>query len=219
MILVAAAIVLVLALSAWLMTRSIGAPLRRLAAAIGEIAAGRAGISVPDRGRGDEIGRIAEAVEGLRGNVAEAFARSQMIEQMPVGVMVADPNDAMRITYANAYAVDLAGRIESRDVGQGAGHGRARHRGVPGAARRHRRHARGPGQPAAQGAAADGAGDARPQRHRAARRGRRLYRRHAGLAARDRAGAPGRHLRGRYRRGGEFGRRRRRPDAGTPPAA
>jgi methyl-accepting chemotaxis protein len=103
----------VLVLSAWLMARSIGAPLRRLAGAIGEIAAGRAGISVPDRGRGDEIGRIAEAVEGLRGNVAEAFSRSQMIEQMPVGVMVADPNDAMRITYANAHALDLAGRIES----------------------------------------------------------------------------------------------------------
>jgi methyl-accepting chemotaxis protein len=112
-LLAAGAIALVLLLSAWAMARSIGAPLRRLAAAIGEIAAGRAGIRVPDRGRRDEIGRIAEAVEGLRGKVAEAFARSQMIEQMPVGVLVADPNDAMRITYANAHAMDLAGRVEA----------------------------------------------------------------------------------------------------------
>ncbi|CAH0301350.1 methyl-accepting chemotaxis protein [Roseomonas sp. CECT 9278] len=111
-LLAAGAIVLVLLLSAWAMTRSIGAPLRRLAGAIGEIAAGRASITVPDRGRGDEIGRIAEAVEGLRGNVAEAFARSQMIEQMPIGVLVADPKDEFRINYANAVSMDLMRALE-----------------------------------------------------------------------------------------------------------
>ena len=109
----AGAIVLVLVLSAWLMARSIGAPLRRLAAAIGEIAAGRAGVPVPDRDRGDEIGRIAVAVEGLRGNVAEAFARSQMIEQMPIGVLVADPHDEFRITYANAFSMRLVRDLEA----------------------------------------------------------------------------------------------------------
>ncbi len=109
----AGAIVLVLLLSAWAMTRSIGAPLHRLAAAIGEIAQGRAGAQVPDRGRRDEIGRIAEAVEGLRGSVATAFARSQMIEQMPIGVLVADPRDEFRIGYANAHSMELVRAIES----------------------------------------------------------------------------------------------------------
>ncbi len=110
---VAGAIVVVLLLSAWIMTRAIGAPLRRLAGAIGEIAQGNAGIAVPDRGRRDEIGRIAEAVEGLRGNVATAFARSQMIEQMPIGVLVADPHNEFRINYANAYSMELTRAIEA----------------------------------------------------------------------------------------------------------
>jgi methyl-accepting chemotaxis protein len=110
---VAAGIVVVLLLSAWVMTRAIGAPLRRLAGAIAQIAEGRADIAVPDRGRRDEIGRIADAVEGLRGNVATAFARSQMIEQMPIGVLVADPHDEFRITYANAFSMELTRAIEA----------------------------------------------------------------------------------------------------------
>jgi methyl-accepting chemotaxis protein len=106
------AIALLLVLSAWGMARTIGAPLRRLSGVIGGIAQGRADLAVPDRGRGDEIGRIAEAVEGLRGRVAEAFARSQMIEQMPIGVLVADPRDDFRISYANAQSFDLVKRVE-----------------------------------------------------------------------------------------------------------
>jgi methyl-accepting chemotaxis protein len=110
---VAGAIVLLLLLSAWVMTRAIGAPLRRLAGAIAQIAEGRADVSVPDRDRRDEIGRIADAVEGLRGNVATAFARSQMIEQMPIGVLVADPHNEFRINYANAYSMELVRSIEA----------------------------------------------------------------------------------------------------------
>jgi methyl-accepting chemotaxis protein len=109
---VAAAIALVLLGSAWLMTRAIGAPLRRLAGALGAIAGGDAGVAVPDRGRRDEIGQIAEAVEGLRGVVEEAFARSQIIEQMPIGVMVADPHDEFRIRYANAFSKELMRSME-----------------------------------------------------------------------------------------------------------
>lgn len=89
------------ALSGWLTARTVGAPLRRLAAAIGGIAEGRAEQPVPDRGRRDEIGRIAEALEQLRGTVAEAFARQQMLEQLPVGIVTADPRADFRITYVN----------------------------------------------------------------------------------------------------------------------
>ncbi|WP_211860279.1 methyl-accepting chemotaxis protein [Neoroseomonas soli] len=110
---VAGGIALVLLLSAWAMARAIGTPLRRLAEAIAAISEGRSGIEVPDRGRRDEIGRIAEALEGLRGKVADAFSRSQMIEQMPIGVMVADPHDEFRITYANAYSKELVRGMEA----------------------------------------------------------------------------------------------------------
>ena len=109
---VAAGIALLVLLSGWSMARAIGAPLRRLADAIGAIAGGDASVAVPDRGRRDEIGRIAEAVEGLRATVKDAFARSQMIEQLRIGVMVADPQDEFRISYANAFAMDLARSME-----------------------------------------------------------------------------------------------------------
>jgi len=110
---VAGAIAVLLLLSALIMARSIGSPLRRLADAIGAIAGGEAGVTVPDRGRRDEIGRIAEAVEGLRVTVAEAFRRGQMIDQLPVGVLVADPKNEFRITYANATSLSLARSLEA----------------------------------------------------------------------------------------------------------
>ncbi|MBR0651812.1 HAMP domain-containing protein [Roseomonas terrae] len=103
----AGAIALVLLLSSWALTRSVGAPLRRMAGTIGAIAAGEAAVTVTDRGRRDEIGRIAEALEELRVTVRQAFSRGQMIEQMPIGVMVADPDDNFRITYANGYSLEL----------------------------------------------------------------------------------------------------------------
>ncbi|MEO3471900.1 methyl-accepting chemotaxis protein [Roseomonas sp. CAU 1739] len=103
----AGGIALVLLLSAWALARSVCAPLRRMAGTIAAIAAGEAAVAVTDRGRRDEIGRIADAVEGLRVTVGEAFSRGQMIEQLPLGVSVADPAQAFRITYANGYAQAL----------------------------------------------------------------------------------------------------------------
>ncbi|MGG5886681.1 methyl-accepting chemotaxis protein [Falsiroseomonas sp. HC035] len=96
------AIGLVLLLSALAMARTISTPLRRLAAVMARIASGQADMAVPDRGRRDEIGKIAEALEALRGTVRTAFAQSQMVEQLPAAVMSADPNDGFRITYMNA---------------------------------------------------------------------------------------------------------------------
>jgi methyl-accepting chemotaxis protein len=105
------AIALVVVLSGVLMARTIGAPLRRLAGAMRAIAGGDAAIAVPDRARSDEIGTIAEALEGLRGTVGRAFAQGQMIEQLPTAVMSADPKDGFRITYMNAETHRLLGRI------------------------------------------------------------------------------------------------------------
>ncbi|MBW6396278.1 HAMP domain-containing protein [Roseomonas sp. HJA6] len=105
--LAAGAIALVLLLSAFALARTVGAPLRRMAATIAGIAGGNADVTVTDRGRRDEIGRIAEAVEELRVTVGEAFSRGQMIEQMPLGVVVADPRRDFTITYANGFAQEL----------------------------------------------------------------------------------------------------------------
>jgi methyl-accepting chemotaxis protein len=95
------AVALLLVLSAWASARSITRPLGRMRAAIRRIAAGAAAEPVPDRDRRDEIGQIAEALETLRGTVVRAFAQQQMLEQLPSGVMTADPNCDFAITYLN----------------------------------------------------------------------------------------------------------------------
>jgi methyl-accepting chemotaxis protein len=105
------AIGLVLLLSATALARGISTPLRRLSAVMARIAAGQADMAVPDRGRRDEIGQMAEALEALRGTVRTAFAQSQMVEQLPTAVMSADPRDGFRITYMNAETKRLLGSI------------------------------------------------------------------------------------------------------------
>ena len=106
-------IALLLALFAWLSTRAIATPLKALSSSVGRIAGGDADTRVPHQGRKDEIGRIADALETLRGEVKTAFARGQMLEQMPLGVMMADPRDDFRISYINPEAMQVMRRIEA----------------------------------------------------------------------------------------------------------
>ena len=47
---------------------------------------------------------MATSVETLRGVMRQTFLQSQMIEQLPVGVMTAEPRGDFRITYVNAEA-------------------------------------------------------------------------------------------------------------------
>ncbi|MCQ4161991.1 methyl-accepting chemotaxis protein [Roseomonas sp. GC11] len=100
-------VALVLVLAGFATAGAISTPLRRLAAVLARIAEGQAAIAVPDRNRRDEIGAIAQAVEGLRATVAEAFAQRQMLEQMPAGVMMSDPAQDFRITYLNAQMREI----------------------------------------------------------------------------------------------------------------
>ncbi|WP_226621100.1 methyl-accepting chemotaxis protein [Alloyangia pacifica] len=53
-------------LVAWLAARNLSRPLGRIAAAVGEVAAGKLDRDVPAQRRGDEIGRIARALDALR---------------------------------------------------------------------------------------------------------------------------------------------------------
>jgi methyl-accepting chemotaxis protein len=105
------AVALVVVLSGLFMARTVGAPLRRLAAAMRAIAAGDTHVAVTDRGRGDEIGTIAEALETLRRTAERAFAQGQMLEQLPAAVMCADPRDGFRVSYLNTAARALLDRV------------------------------------------------------------------------------------------------------------
>jgi len=107
-----AAMVVMQLVSAGLVANSISSPMRRLAATMRGIAEGNTALEVADRDRKDEIGRIAAALESLRQTAAEAFKRGQMLEQLPVGVMLADPKDDFRIVAMNAESVNIMRRVE-----------------------------------------------------------------------------------------------------------
>jgi methyl-accepting chemotaxis protein len=98
------AVALILLASSWVSARAIGGPLRRAAARVRAIASGDTAAGgaeeTRDRAARDETGRIAAALEDLRGTVGRAFAQAQMIEQMPLGLMAANPD--LVVTHTNA---------------------------------------------------------------------------------------------------------------------
>ena len=96
----AAGIAILMLASGLLTARAVARPIRAMTRAVQAMADGETGAAIGFAGRRDEIGRMAGALETLRGAVRKAFVQSQMIEQIPVGVMTADAAEA-RITYLN----------------------------------------------------------------------------------------------------------------------
>ncbi|WP_458095884.1 methyl-accepting chemotaxis protein [Roseomonas sp. WA12] len=107
------AVALILLASAWASARSIGAPLRRAAGRVRAIASGDTApggaVEARDGTYRDETGRIAAALDELRGTVGRAFAQAQMIEQMPLGLMMADPS--LKVVHANAEMGEVLARL------------------------------------------------------------------------------------------------------------
>ncbi|MBU8542402.1 MULTISPECIES: methyl-accepting chemotaxis protein [Roseomonadaceae] len=60
-----------------LLLRRLVAPIRALTASVGRIAAGELTVAVPGRGRSDEVGEMAEAVETLRAGSLERVAETE----------------------------------------------------------------------------------------------------------------------------------------------
>jgi methyl-accepting chemotaxis protein len=91
---------------------AIAAPLRSLTRTVQAIADGNTAIAVRFTQWRDETGRMAAAVETLRGVMQQTFVQSQMIEQIPVGVMTAEATGAFRITYVNPETVRMMEMIK-----------------------------------------------------------------------------------------------------------
>jgi methyl-accepting chemotaxis protein len=85
-------------------TRMLSRPIGRLTRIVQAIAGGKTDQAVPYTEWRDEIGRMAASVETLRAVMRQTFIQSQMIEQLPVGIMTAEPSGDFRITYLNAEA-------------------------------------------------------------------------------------------------------------------
>ncbi len=92
-------------------TRLIAGPISRLARAVQAIAGGETDRPVEGADRRDEVGRMAAAVERLRGVMREAFVQAQMIQEIPVGVMTAGAAGTHRIQYLNHEAKRLMAMI------------------------------------------------------------------------------------------------------------
>ena len=109
--LITAGIVAVLLFSSCLTVRAISRPVRDMTRAIQSIAGGDTDITVGYAGRSDEIGRMAAALEALRGVVREAFVKAEVIRQFPTGMLTAQADDALTVTYVNPEAQRLLGRV------------------------------------------------------------------------------------------------------------
>ncbi len=108
-LLIGAGIVFVLLASGWLTSRAVARPIAAMTRAIQSLAKGDADVSFGYADRRDEVGRMAAALERLRGVVRDAFVRSQMIEQIPIGVVTASAEAPFPITYVNRAALDVLG--------------------------------------------------------------------------------------------------------------
>jgi methyl-accepting chemotaxis protein len=109
---ISGALALLLLLSALAVSAAVARPLRRLSARIAALEGGDAASPVPDTQRRDEIGTIAAALDRLRATAGGAFERQQMIEQLPTGILTADPSGRFPIRYLNPAARELLGAVE-----------------------------------------------------------------------------------------------------------
>ena len=92
----------------------LSAPIHRLTRCLQTIAGGKTDETVPYTSWNDEVGRMAASVETLRGVMRQAFLQTQMIEQLPIGVMTAEPEGDFRITYVNAEANRILALVRDR---------------------------------------------------------------------------------------------------------
>ncbi|ORE94559.1 methyl-accepting chemotaxis protein [Acuticoccus yangtzensis] len=79
-------------------------PLQALAMALEKLGDADTHFVVRQNNGKDAMGRMWTAVGKVRARTEHAFSREQMIEQFPVPVMVADPNNEFRINYVNRAA-------------------------------------------------------------------------------------------------------------------
>jgi methyl-accepting chemotaxis protein len=81
-------------------------PISRLQSNINVISNGDTSIDV-DVSRNDEIGMIAKALNNLKEIVGKSFQLQQMVEEMPISVVVADPQTDFTITYGNKLSRNM----------------------------------------------------------------------------------------------------------------
>ncbi|MBJ3775959.1 methyl-accepting chemotaxis protein [Acuticoccus mangrovi] len=93
------------------MVRSVTAPIGRLTQRMAALASGDTEFTIRNRNSRDEFGRMWSALRSLLETSKVAYLRARMIEQIPLAVMVADPDDDFKITFMNEATVQQLEKI------------------------------------------------------------------------------------------------------------
>jgi len=113
MTIIGAGAALLALLIAWGFAASLKGPLARLVDAAKRLADGDDTVAVTADGRKDEIGSLQIAMGKLCVAVGEAFRLKQMVEEMPLAIMTADPKNEFKVNYANKATIDSLRPFES----------------------------------------------------------------------------------------------------------
>ncbi|MCF3932981.1 methyl-accepting chemotaxis protein [Acuticoccus sp. M5D2P5] len=111
-LILAASATLIAALVGTLLVRSTAVPIAAFTRRLNDLTEGRTDFSVRESNSTDEFGQIWTALGRLRSALDDAYLRAQIIDQVPIAVILADPRDDYRITYINQFATELLHRIE-----------------------------------------------------------------------------------------------------------
>jgi methyl-accepting chemotaxis protein len=95
----------------WIIMRKVIDPIVGVQKTVEKISAGDVNVKF-QVGRKDEIGAMMGALEKLRKIVVEAFEQKQILNELPVSVMTADPNDDFKITFSNKKNDEVLGAVK-----------------------------------------------------------------------------------------------------------
>jgi len=91
---------------AWLIGGAVARPIGQVTNALDRLRQGDDSVTLSQRTGRDEISRMTQAAEGLKVAVGQAFRLKQMVDDMPIAMMTADPNDDFRINYVNQTSLN-----------------------------------------------------------------------------------------------------------------
>ncbi len=97
---------------AFLIVRATVEPIRKVTDYLARLSQGDGTFEIRSRESDDEIGRMMQATRVLRDTVRKAFSQAQMIADMPIAVMLADPKNDFRISYMNKATDALVRKVE-----------------------------------------------------------------------------------------------------------
>ena len=128
-LLLAGGIIILLGLVvATVLERGISRPLRSLTLALGEIVAGNAAQPLPGRNRGDEIGRLANAIDQIRDSGGRTSQVALVLDSVDTCLMVVDGDGAIvgvnaaLLTHFQTVAAEMPEVFADLDPGSLSGH-------------------------------------------------------------------------------------------------